>query len=169
MKKKILALCIIVCLLLTSVFAQKNKSLSKFKTSDLDGNTISADIFAQADYTVLNVWGTFCPPCIAEMPELGQWAKNMPKGTQLLGLVVDVNNPKDAKAISKAKKILDGSDAKFLNLVANADFSNFLKDVMFVPTTFIIDSKGNVAASPIVGAKVDQYKESLKALLDGKQ
>ncbi len=169
MIKKLLAFCILLCFLIFSASAQKTKSLEKFKTTDLDGNTVTESFFADAKYTVLNVWGTFCPPCIAELPELAQWAKNMPEGTQLAGLVVDVSNPKDSKGISKARKILDGAGVKYLNLIASQDFSSFLKDVMFVPTTFILDSNGKVIGSPIVGAKVGSYKESLQALLDAKK
>ena len=166
MQKKLLALFILLSVFVSASFAQKTKAIGKFKTSDLDGNTVLEDVFARADYTVLNVWGTFCPPCIAELPELAQWAGNMPKGTQLVGLVVDVNDNRDAKGIAKAKRILSGAKADYLNLIANQDFSVFLKDVMFVPTTFIIDSKGKVVGSPIVGAKVDLYKEALQALIN---
>jgi thiol-disulfide isomerase/thioredoxin len=42
---------------------------------------------------LLNFWGTWCPPCIKEMPELDQFAREFaPKGWRVLGLAVD--NPK---------------------------------------------------------------------------
>jgi len=42
---------------------------------------------------LLNFWGTWCPPCIKEMPELDQFARELaPKGWRVLGLAVD--NPK---------------------------------------------------------------------------
>ena len=40
-----------------------------FETTDLDGNTVnSADLFAASKLTMINIWGTFCGPCISEMP-----------------------------------------------------------------------------------------------------
>ena len=39
---------------------------------------------------VLNFWGTWCPPCIKEMPELDQFARGFARrGGHVLGLAVD--------------------------------------------------------------------------------
>ena len=42
---------------------------------------------------LLNFWGTWCPPCIKEMPDLDRFAHQLaPQGWRVLGLAVD--NPK---------------------------------------------------------------------------
>ena len=42
---------------------------------------------------LLNFWGTWCPPCVKEIPELDQFARQFSAaGWQVLGLAVD--NPK---------------------------------------------------------------------------
>jgi thiol-disulfide isomerase/thioredoxin len=42
---------------------------------------------------LLNFWGTWCPPCVKEMPELDQFAREFaPQGWRVIGLAVD--NPK---------------------------------------------------------------------------
>jgi thiol-disulfide isomerase/thioredoxin len=42
---------------------------------------------------LLNFWGTWCPPCVKEMPELDRFARQFgPQGWQVVGLAVD--NPK---------------------------------------------------------------------------
>ena len=56
----------------------------------LEGNTVTNDILSQADLTVVNFWGTFCNPCINEMPELAKWNEEMPDNVQMLGAIVDV-------------------------------------------------------------------------------
>jgi thiol-disulfide isomerase/thioredoxin len=39
---------------------------------------------------LLNFWGTWCPPCVKEMPELDRFAKQFaPAGWRVLGLAVD--------------------------------------------------------------------------------
>ena len=39
---------------------------------------------------LLNFWGTWCPPCVKEMPELDRFAKQLaPLGWQVVGLAVD--------------------------------------------------------------------------------
>ena len=62
-----------------------------FTAKDLQGNEVTEEIFAGKDLTVLNIWGTFCPPCIREMPELGEWARAMPENVQLIGLITDIH------------------------------------------------------------------------------
>ena len=48
-----------------------NWKMPAFTTKDLDGNEVTEEIFAKKDLTVVNIWGTFCTPCIGEMPALG--------------------------------------------------------------------------------------------------
>ena len=48
-----------------------DKNAVIFETTDIDGNQVSsADIFSQHKITMVNIWGTFCGPCIDEMPDL---------------------------------------------------------------------------------------------------
>ena len=137
----------------------------KFDATDLDGKQVTSEIFAQKKITVLNIWGTFCPPCIGEMPELGEWAKNFPKDAQLVGLVCDVGGNDDAKTIGEAKEILRKADANFLNIVPNKEILDYLDTIDAVPTTIFIDAKGNILGEPIVGAQVQEYKKRLDELL----
>lgn len=47
---------------------------ASFTSMDLDGNEVNQSIISEADLTILNIWGTFCGPCISEMPDLGELA-----------------------------------------------------------------------------------------------
>jgi thiol-disulfide isomerase/thioredoxin len=43
---------------------------------------------------VLNFWGTWCPPCVKEMPELDRFAREFgPRGWNVVGLAVDNLKP----------------------------------------------------------------------------
>ena len=48
-----------------------NGILSDFTTTYLEGNSIDQTIFADYPLTMVNVWATFCTPCLNEMPDLG--------------------------------------------------------------------------------------------------
>ena len=62
------------------------------ETTDLDGNTVNtADIFAENKLTMVNIWATFCGPCINEMPELEKIHQEYAEeGAGVIGLVLDV-------------------------------------------------------------------------------
>lgn len=129
-----------------------------FTATDLDGNEVTESIFSEKDLTVLNIWGTFCGPCIGEMPELGEWAKEMPDNVQIVGLIIDINGEEDTEHRDLAVDITQQAGVEFTNLIANMDFAPILKDVVGVPTTLFIDGEGNLVGDPIVGANVDGYK-----------
>ena len=133
-----------------------------FSAADLNGNKVSAGIFAEHDLTVVNIWGTFCGPCIAEMPELGEWARNMDRKVALIGIVGDIMNESDEETIALARDILKNAEADFVNLIPNDTLSAFLEGVIAFPTTIFVDSTGAIVGEPIVGADVDAYKESVE-------
>jgi len=136
-----------------------------FETQNLQGATVTNEIFKQKKITVINIWGTFCPPCVGEMPELGEWARNMPEGAQLVGLVCDIRGANDSRTIEVAQKITQKANADFINLVPSKEMMAYLQNVEAVPTTIFVDAEGNMVAEPVIGADVDSYKRTVARYL----
>ena len=135
-----------------------------FEGEILGGGVATDDIFKNADLTMINVWATFCPPCLDEMPELGKIAKEYKdKGFQIVGIVSDQSDAQDATA----KEIVKETGADYTHLVANADLmSGPLKDVQVVPTTIFVDKDGNKVGATITGAKSEEdWKKIIDNLL----
>ena len=145
--------------------AQTMTKLPQFSTKDLAGNAVTNDIFAKKKLTVVNIWGTFCPPCIGEMPELGKWAKEMPADAQIIGIVCDMDGEGDSKTQQEALRILKEAGADFVNLVPDKELMKYLDTVDAVPTTIFVDSSGNLVGHPVIGADVDAYKKAVKDYL----
>lgn len=137
-----------------------------FTTQDLNGNTVTNEIFLGKTLTVVNIWGTFCTPCINEMPELAEWAASMPEGVQLIGLVCDLNSPDQADVLETAQMICEATGVKYTNLIASADFAEFLTGIVGVPTTIFVDGNGAIVGDPIVGAYVPAYKAFVEEYLN---
>ncbi len=140
-------------------------AMLSFNTQDLDGNTVSEEIFTEKALTVVNVWGTYCGPCIGEMPELGAWAASMDDRVQLIGLVADINGVQDTQHQELARMIMQVSDAHFVNLIPNEEFYGLLTGLIGVPTTFFVDSTGAFVGDPIIGANVGAYREFVENYL----
>ncbi|MBD3878635.1 MAG: TlpA family protein disulfide reductase [Quinella sp. 1Q5] len=139
------------------------KSVPAFTTKTITGETVTNEIFVAKKITVVNIWGTFCPPCIAEMPELGDMARNLPEGAQLIGLVCDATD--GSPQIQKALQITKEAGADFVNVIPDENLLRFMEGVEAVPTTIFINSKGEVVGKAIIGADVDGYKDELQRLL----
>ena len=132
---------------------------AEFTTNDIDGNEVTESIFANKDLTVVNIWGTFCGPCINEMPELGAWEKELPDNVQIVGLIVDISSTDNETQIAAAKQITEKADVGFVNLIGgNGDFDELIGSIVGVPTTIFVDKSGNIIGEIIVGADVDRYK-----------
>lgn len=138
-----------------------------FSAKDLAGNTVTDSIFHEKDLTIVNIWGTFCGPCINEMPELGEWARELPDNVQLIGLVCDIEGDADTEHHDLAVEITEKANANFPHVVANSDFNEIMNWVTGVPTTLFVDKDGNIVGEPVIGARVQAYKDFTEAYING--
>jgi thiol-disulfide isomerase/thioredoxin len=112
------------------------------------GSTIGGQKLSLASYRgdtiVLNFWGSWCAPCRAEAPALGQLARNLaPKGVRFVG--VDIRDqPDSAQAFMQTFNVGYPS----LNDPGDEIALEFHSTVppAAIPTTLIIDKSGRVAA-----------------------
>jgi thiol-disulfide isomerase/thioredoxin len=134
-----------------------------FTTQDIDGKEVTDAIFADNKLTVVNIWTTWCPPCIGEMPDLGRLARSMPEGSQLIGLVLDAYDP---GALDKAQRILTKADAKFSQLLPSDEMSLLLERVEAIPTTIFVDAGGKIVGQSLVGSRSEKaYRAEIEKIL----
>ena len=143
--------------------ADKEKFPS-FETTDTKGNKITEKIFADKDITMVNVWGTFCGPCINEMPELQKIYESLPKNANLIGIVADV--PEGMKdGVDNANYIEKQTGVKYTNLTLSDSLSSFAKRFYAVPSTIFVDKNGNIIGELVMGADIDAYVKNLQNVL----
>lgn len=139
-----------------------------FEAVDMDGNTVTSDIFSDSRLTMLNVWATYCGPCLNEMPDLGELAQEYdPEDFQLLGIVSDVMEVSDSDVISNAQKLISQTGAAYPHLYFNVSLYNaLLNDVMAVPTTFFFDQDGTLIDTVVGSRSKAEWKEYIDGLLE---
>ncbi len=138
-----------------------------FTAFDLDGNQVSAeDIFGSNELTMVNVWATFCGPCIGEMPELEVLSGRLKdKGCAIIGVVCDIYGTEDTSHISDAKSIISDTGVTYLNLMPWETFDDIFP-AMYVPTTYFVDRTGHIVGEEAVGARgADDYEALVDSLL----
>ena len=144
--------------------------LSSFSTTDLEGNSIDQSILEGYDLTMVNVWATYCTPCLQEMPDLGELASEYEdKGVQILGLVSDVLNSDGTisdSQVETAQEIVEETGASYQHLLPSADLLGLLSQIYGVPTTFFVDSAGNqVGYAYVTAMEREQFVEIIDAAL----
>lgn len=131
-----------------------NASMSKFKTTDLDGNKIDESIFKDYDVTMVNVWATWCKYCIQEMPEIQKLYEELPENTNIITICTDGDKEKDT-----AKAVLDKVGAKFTTINSSEDINkNVIEYVKGFPTTFFVDKNGKVIGKLQIGTPAEEGK-----------
>lgn len=148
------------------VQGQKEARFPSFSTENLDGDIVTEQVFAEKSVTMINIWGTYCGPCINEMPALQELNSQLPDSAQILGIVVDVSTD-DKGNLQNAQKIADGAGVTFDNVILNEELAWALSGVQFIPTTVFVDSDGRMVGEAIVGANTRAYINRLESLLDG--
>lgn len=130
-----------------------------FEGTDLEGGTVSSDVFSQSKLTMINVWATYCGPCLNEMPELGQLAAEYEPGEfQIIGIVSDVLEGDDQ---SLAESLVQRTGANYTHLLLNESiYYALLTNVNAVPTTFFLDSDG-MALGCVIGAREKSAWEAI--------
>ena len=142
-------------------------SLVSFETEDLEGNKIkSEDIFSAHRLTMVNIWGTYCGPCIREMPDLEVLNQRLgEKDCAIIGIVCDVASSTDSKMVKAAEDIISDTGVTYLNILP---WKNFYKDLptAYIPTTYFVDSEGRIIGEPAIGARgADDYEKLLDDIL----
>lgn len=128
----------------TAKGVEEGAVITGFSTTDLDGNAVDSSILSEAKLTVLNVWATYCTPCVNEMPDLETLSQNYKdKGVQVVGLVADVFDDEEKKA--EAKEILSATGVTYVNLLPDTVLDDsLLYDITGTPTTLFLDSEGKI-------------------------
>ncbi len=114
----------------------------------LSGTTLEGAPWTLADragkVVVLNVWGSWCPPCIEETPALQKaWEKVEADGRPVEFIGLDkLESPETGLAFQKANKVTYPSLAydggvPILSLQGKASAT---------PTTLVLDARGRIAA-----------------------
>ncbi len=145
-------------------------SFAKFNAVDFEGKVYDESIFKGKKLTMINIWATFCRPCINEMPDLELLSKAYAEEDfQLIGIACDVTYDDegyyDKALLNKAIEIADEiTEVTYLNLLPSRSLDSIkLESVYSVPETIFVDENGNIVDRSYIGSR--SY-EDWKAIVD---
>ncbi|WP_412061267.1 TlpA family protein disulfide reductase [Rubrivirga sp. IMCC45206] len=107
---------------------------------DASHATLDGDPTGPADFggrvVVLNVWATWCPPCVVETPGFVDLSREFADDVQFLGLSVD-DDPADVRAFAARHGVP-------YPLLVGPPLSGAMPHAPVLPTTLVIDRAGRV-------------------------
>ena len=149
----------------TSSNPEDVKSVGKFETTGIDGKTYTEKVFSDYDLTLVNIFTTWCSPCVKEIPELQELYKEMKdKGVGVAGVVLDTTDEKgnqDEEAVKKAGILQEKTKAEYPFLMPDTTMMNGrLQGISAFPETFFVDKDGNIVGDTYTGSHtLDEWKE----------
>ncbi|MFF3583177.1 TlpA family protein disulfide reductase [Streptomyces mirabilis] len=142
---------------------------SRAEAPDLSGPTVDGKQLDVKDYkgkvVVVNVWGSWCPPCRAEAPNFVKVAKDTAaKGVQFVGINTRDANISLAQAFEKQQGVtypsLYDPTSKLL-----LRFKKGTLNLQTIPSTIVIDRDGKIAARTLQALSEEKLREMLDPVI----
>lgn len=147
-------------------------TVGSFATEDVFGNAYDETVFQEYDLTLVNVFATWCSPCVEEIPELEKLRQEYAeKGVKLgvLAVVLDTRTEQgtDEDALARARTLYERSGAQFPFLMPDdGNMNGRLTGIESVPESFFVDASGRIASEPYIGAKsLEEWRQIADAEL----
>ncbi|HDL03590.1 MAG TPA: TlpA family protein disulfide reductase [candidate division Zixibacteria bacterium] len=135
-------------------------NLTSLSVMDIDGNTHSFGEYVGQKPLIINFWGTWCPPCKREMPDIKRiYDEYRDRGLEIIGLAVR-STPEQVKAYTSqfgydwVMWMADANNAKALGIGSG------------VPYTVFIDRNGNILNETFTGWRTyDDFKRMVEKII----
>ena len=152
--------------------AGDSKTVGKFETKGVDGKDYTEKVFSDYDLTLVNIFTTWCSPCVNEIPELEKLYEEMKeKGVGVVGVVLDTvgdDGKQDDAAVKKAGVLQEKTKASYPFLIPDSTMMNGrLNGISAFPETFFVDKEGNIVGETYSGShSLDEWKEIVEKELE---
>ena len=121
----------------------KSLPAPNFSLPGLDGQMVSLTDY-KGKVVLLNIWATWCPPCVEEMPSMEKlYQKLQGEGFEILAVSIDESGAQDVQPFMKKHKLsfpaLTDPEGRIKGLYQTAG----------VPESFVIDKDGTLVEKVI--------------------
>lgn len=136
---------------------ERGFSAPEFTLYDMLGKKVSLSE-NRGKVVFLNIWATWCGPCLAEMPSMEKLYNRFKSDAfEILAVSVDKQGVEVVEPYAKRLGLT------FPILIDTRDTVTSLYQIMSIPETFIIDKNG-IIVSKVMGARNWSSEKSFKAI-----
>ncbi len=131
------------------------QSIPDFSAEDIEGNKVDNSIFKENKVTLVNVWATWCGPCVNELPEIQKvYSELKDQGIGVVGIVADGNDAKDT-----AKELIELDSLKYKMIIPDSNLEKkLISTLRGFPTSYVVDSEGKILGMKLGGMNAEGFK-----------
>ena len=130
-----------------------------FELEGSDGKTVRLSDF-KGKVVILDFWATWCGPCRMEIPGyVDLYKKYNEKGLEIIGVSLDRDG------WTPVKPFMDSYKINYPIVMGNMQVVQAYGGINSIPTTFIINRKGEVVERKIGARPVEYFEQMLSNLL----
>ena len=131
----------------------------RFSALDVNGKQRSSDEWIGQQPVVINIWGTWGPPCRREIPDLVRlYEEYRSKGVEILGLAVR-DTPQQVEGFAAKNNM------KWVMLMGERQNVLTLGSIRGVPTTIFLDKNGKELNRFVGPRDYGTFKQAFESIL----
>ena len=134
--------------------AAVGQAASAMTMKTIDGETVRLEDLA-GKVVVLNFWATWCPPCVAEIPDLARLAKEV---NQEGGVVIGISD----EDVDTIRSFVASRDMPYA-IVSGSDWPAPFESIRAIPVTYFLDGAGTIREELVGGSSYEVFRRAFDA------
>ncbi|MCL6493725.1 MAG: TlpA family protein disulfide reductase [Ignavibacterium sp.] len=144
------------------IIFSSDKKAADFKLKTLEGKEVKLSDY-RGKIVIIDFWATWCPPCRKGIPDLISLQEEFKKDLVVIGISLDQQN-----TIKDLKPFIENYKINYPVVLGDEKVVKDYGGISAIPTSFIIDQKGNIVDSHIGLVPKTVYTDQIKSLLKKK-
>jgi thiol-disulfide isomerase/thioredoxin len=135
-----------------------------FDVVDVQGKAVKKSDF-EGKLLIVDFWGTWCPPCRAEIPSFIKLKKEYADKLDVVGFAFERTDDEE-EAAEIVSEFMSDNEMSYSSVIGNDEIADQVPDLRAFPTTLFVDGSGKVRLMMVGFRSYEELESAVKILTD---